>query len=168
MFNEDFLNSLLHPPGNNSWLAHLTNQNYRTQLLRQSNYLLGFVSPNKYSLEIAIKKKWPDNQNDLEEDYYKSPTFVYCRETNTMVPLVRSNLQTPPKMQGSWNNNNTIMPKAMVESFRGVDGEPHYKKSWFFKRFNLIKVSTLTKRMFTLTKGMGHERYMVLLVFFFT
>ncbi len=39
----------------------------------------------------------------------------------------------------------------------------HYKKSWFFKRFNLTKVSTLTKRIFTLTKGMGHERHMVLL-----
>jgi hypothetical protein len=43
----------------------------------------------------------------------------------------------------------------------------HYKKSWIFKRFNLIKMSTLTKRMFTLTKGMGHERHMVLLVGFF-
>ncbi len=40
----------------------------------------------------------------------------------------------------------------------------HYKKSWFFKRFNLTKISTLTKRMFTLTKGMGHERHMVILV----
>jgi hypothetical protein len=40
----------------------------------------------------------------------------------------------------------------------------HYKKSWFFKRFNLIKMSTLTKRMFILTKGMGYERHMVLLV----
>jgi hypothetical protein len=40
----------------------------------------------------------------------------------------------------------------------------HYKKSQVFKRFNLIKVSTLTKMMFTFTKGMGHEKHMVLLV----
>jgi hypothetical protein len=43
----------------------------------------------------------------------------------------------------------------------------HYKKSRFFKIFNLIKMSTLTKRMFNLTKNMGHERHMVLLVGFF-
>jgi hypothetical protein len=33
-----------------------------------------------------------------------------------------------------------------------------------FKRFNFIKVSTLTKKLFTLTKGMGHERHMIFLV----
>jgi hypothetical protein len=40
----------------------------------------------------------------------------------------------------------------------------HYKKSRFFRRFNLTKVFTLTKRMSTLTKIMGHERHMVLLI----
>jgi len=44
----------------------------------------------------------------------------------------------------------------------------HYYKSWLFKRFNLIKVSTLTKRMFVFIKGMGHERKMVFLVGFLT
>jgi hypothetical protein len=43
----------------------------------------------------------------------------------------------------------------------------HYKKSWFFKRFNLIKLSTVIKKMFTLAKGMGHKRHMVLLVGYF-
>jgi hypothetical protein len=42
----------------------------------------------------------------------------------------------------------------------------HYKKSWFFQRFNLIKMSTLTKRMFILINGIGHERHMVFLVGF--
>jgi hypothetical protein len=32
---------------------------------------------------------------------------------------------------------------------------------------NLTKMSTLTKRMFALTKSIGHERHMVLLVGFF-
>ncbi len=43
----------------------------------------------------------------------------------------------------------------------------HYNKSWVFKIFNMIKMFALTKRMFVLTKGMGHERHMVLLIYFF-
>ncbi len=77
MIDEDFMNSLLQPPRNNPWPTHLANQNYIIQLLRQFDYLLGIVSPNKYSLKIAINKKWQENQNDLEEDEYKSPTLVY-------------------------------------------------------------------------------------------
>jgi hypothetical protein len=50
MFDEDFFNNLLKLLVDNQWPTHRTNQNYKTQLLRQSNYLLGFVSPNKYSL----------------------------------------------------------------------------------------------------------------------
>ncbi len=49
--------------------------------------------------------------------------LVYCRKTNTMVPLVRPSLQTPPKMQGSWTDDNTGVPKAVVESSKGVEGE---------------------------------------------
>ncbi len=39
----------------------------------------------------------------------------------------------------------------------------HYKKSQLFKRFNLIKMSTLIKRMFIFIKSMRHERHMVFL-----
>jgi hypothetical protein len=70
------------------------------QFLRQFNYLLGFVFLNKYSLKIAINKKWPKNQSDSEENVYESLT-VYYKETSAMVPLVKENLQTPPRMQGS-------------------------------------------------------------------
>jgi len=98
MFDGDFFNSLLQLPGDNLWLAHSTNQNYRTQLLRQSNYLLGFVFSNKYSFEITINKKWLENQSDMKENEYESPTFVYCRETNVMVPLLKTSFQTPLKM----------------------------------------------------------------------
>jgi len=80
MSDEDFLNSLLQPLGDNPWPAHPTNWNYKIQLLRQSNYLLGFVSPNKYSLKIAINKKWLENQSNSEEDVYESLTLVYCKE----------------------------------------------------------------------------------------
>jgi len=47
------------------------------------------VSLNKYSFKIAINKKWPENQNDSEEDEYESPTIIYYREIDAMVPLVR-------------------------------------------------------------------------------
>jgi hypothetical protein len=50
------------------------------------------VFPNKYSLEITINKKWLENQSDVKEDKYKSPTLVYCKETNAMVPLVIAGL----------------------------------------------------------------------------
>jgi hypothetical protein len=40
-----------------------------------------------------------------------------------MVPLVRAGLQTPPRMQGSWNDKNAKISKAMVESSRGIDSE---------------------------------------------
>jgi hypothetical protein len=60
------------------------------------------VFPNKYSF---INKKWSKNQSDPEEDEFESPTLVYCRGTNAMVPLVRVDLQTPPRMQGSWSDD---------------------------------------------------------------
>jgi hypothetical protein len=50
------------------WPSHLTNWNCKTWLLKQFNYLLGFVSSNKYSFEITINKMWPKNQSNLEED----------------------------------------------------------------------------------------------------
>jgi hypothetical protein len=40
----------------------------------------------------------------------------------------------------------------------------YYKKSWLFKRLNLMKMFTLTKKMFVLTKGMGHERHIVFFI----
>lgn len=92
MFDEDFLNNLLQLLGENLWLAHPTNQNYKTWLKKQSYYLLEFLFSNKYYLEIVINKKWPNNQSDLKENEYESPTLTYCRETNTMVPLVRASL----------------------------------------------------------------------------
>jgi hypothetical protein len=59
---------------------------------------LGFVSPNKYSLKIAINKKWPKDQSNPEEDEYKSSTLIYYMETNIMVPMEKVGLQNPPKM----------------------------------------------------------------------
>jgi hypothetical protein len=85
---------------------------------------LGFAFSNQCSSEIIINKKWLENQNDLKENEYKSPTFVYCKETNAMVPLLRISFQTPPRMQGSWNDDDVEMLEAMVESSRKVDNKP--------------------------------------------
>jgi hypothetical protein len=54
---------------------------------------LGFVSHNKYAIEIAIGKKWPKNQTNLEEDTYESPQLVYCKDTNTLVSVVRIGIE---------------------------------------------------------------------------
>jgi hypothetical protein len=89
MFDEDFFNSLLQPPRDNPWPTHPTNQNYKTQLLRQFDYLLILVSLNKYSLDIVINNKWPKKQSDPKKDEYESPTLVYCKKTDVVVPLVR-------------------------------------------------------------------------------
>jgi hypothetical protein len=37
---------------------------------------------------------------------------------------MRASLHIPPRMQGSWNNNDNETPKIVVESSRGMDGEP--------------------------------------------
>jgi len=123
MFDEDFFNSLLQLPGDNLWLTHSTNWNYRTRLLKKPDYLLGFVSLNKYSFKITINKKWLENQSNLKENKYESPTFVYCKETYTMVPLLRTSFKTPLRMQGSWNDDDVETSEAMVKSSRGVDNK---------------------------------------------
>jgi hypothetical protein len=69
------------------WPTHPTNSNYKTQLLKSFDYLFGFVSLNKHSFKIVINKKWLENQNNLEENEYKSPTIVYYKEIDMMVPL---------------------------------------------------------------------------------
>jgi hypothetical protein len=71
------------------WPTRPTNWNYKIQFLKQSNYLLGFLFQNKYSLEITINKKWPENQCDLEDNEYESLTLIYYKETDVMVPLVK-------------------------------------------------------------------------------
>jgi hypothetical protein len=40
-----------------------------------------------------------------------------------MVPLMRASLETSPRMQGSWNDDDAGMPEVVVESSRGVDSE---------------------------------------------
>jgi hypothetical protein len=81
------------------------------------------VFSNKYSFKITINKKWSENQSNLKENEYESPTFVYCRDTYTMVPLLRTSFKIPPRMQGSWNDDDVETSKAMVESSRVVDNK---------------------------------------------
>ncbi len=71
-----------------------------------------------------MNKRWLENQSNPKEDKYESPTLVYCKETNTMVPLVRDGLQIPSRMQGSWNDDDAKTLKVMVESFKEMDSKP--------------------------------------------
>jgi hypothetical protein len=58
MFNLDFVNNLRQALGDNPWPAKPTNQNYRTRLLRQVEYLLGMNKIDQYSLVEVSNKKW--------------------------------------------------------------------------------------------------------------
>jgi hypothetical protein len=40
-----------------------------------------------------------------EENEYKSPTFVYCKEANMFVPLVKVRIGTLPIMEGSYSDD---------------------------------------------------------------
>jgi hypothetical protein len=76
--------------------------------------------------------KLPSTKNGKKtKDEYKSPTFVYCREIDAMVPLVRVGVQIPLRIQGSWNDNNAETPKVVLESSKGIDGKlgPNVKGS---------------------------------------
>jgi hypothetical protein len=68
MFDEDFLNNLPQALKDNPWPTHPTHWNYKTQLLKQTNCPMGFVSQNKYAFKTVIEKKGLENQTNLEKD----------------------------------------------------------------------------------------------------
>ncbi len=41
-----------------------------------------------------------------------------------MVPLVKASLQTPPRMQRSWSDDDVGTLEAVVESYMGMNDEP--------------------------------------------
>ncbi len=77
MFDLDFVNSLWQAPRDNLWLGEPINQNYKTHLLHQAEYLLGTSKANQCSLVEAAHKKWPNNENDLDDDEYELPILKY-------------------------------------------------------------------------------------------
>ncbi len=97
------------------------NQNYKTQLLRQSDYLLGFISMNKYVFNNTINKKWPENHTDPMKYPYKSPTLVYYNVVDVLVLMVRTNVETPPRMGGFENDNEDKMSKIVIKLSRRVN-----------------------------------------------
>jgi len=73
MFDPNFMNNLRQVLGDNLWPTEPTNQNYRTCLLHQAEYLLGTSKVDQYSLVEAAHKKWIENENDLNYDEYELP-----------------------------------------------------------------------------------------------
>jgi hypothetical protein len=105
--------------------------------LRQIDYLLGFVSHNKYALKTTIGKKWPEYQTKLEEDTYESPNLVYYKDADVLVPIVKTCVETTPPMLESWNDSDEDTPKDVAESSMGMHNEitsnlqgypPYYKR----------------------------------------
>ncbi len=77
---------------------------------------MGFVSQNKHAFEITIKKKWPENQTDTEEDTYESPQLVSYKDMDTLVPMVKISIETTIPMLESWSDNDEDTLKDMMES----------------------------------------------------
>jgi hypothetical protein len=48
-----------------------------THLLCQAKYLLGTRRVDQYSLVKIACKKWPRNENDLDDDEYELPLLKY-------------------------------------------------------------------------------------------
>ncbi len=67
MFISKFLSSLGQPLKDNPWLAHSTNQNFKTRFLWQCDYLFGFLAFKKKS-ESILQQKWSGNDFDMEDD----------------------------------------------------------------------------------------------------
>ncbi len=56
-------------------------------------------------LSPQSEKKWLKNQTDLEENTYNSPQFVYYKDANTLVLVVKTNIEITPPMPKSWSDN---------------------------------------------------------------
>jgi hypothetical protein len=91
--------------------------------LKQSDYLLGFISMNKYAFKNTIDKKWLENHTDPMKDRYKSPTLVYCNVADVLVLMVRANVKTPPRMGGFESDNEEKMPKIMIKLSKKVNND---------------------------------------------
>jgi hypothetical protein len=62
MFDLDFVNTLRQALRDNLWPLEPINQDYRTCLLGQVEYLLGTNKAEKYSLVKTTHKKWLKNE----------------------------------------------------------------------------------------------------------
>jgi hypothetical protein len=64
MFDLDFVNTLRQALRDNLWPLEPINQDYRTCLLGQVEYLLGTNKAEKYSLVKTTHKKWLKNEKE--------------------------------------------------------------------------------------------------------
>ncbi len=78
----------------NLWPPQPTNQNYRMRVLKQFDYLLGFISQQIREFKEALENKWLKNHSDPKENAYESPICVYYEEVNTLVPMVKIDVKT--------------------------------------------------------------------------
>jgi hypothetical protein len=73
MFDPIFGNNLRQVPRDNVWLVELKNWNYMTCLLCQVEHLLRTSRADHYSLIKVAHKKWPKDENDLDDNNYELP-----------------------------------------------------------------------------------------------
>jgi len=84
IFIPKFLNILPQPPRDNPWPKNPTNKNFKTWFHRQCYYFLGFQASRKIRDSI-LKKRWPRNDTDEEDDPHKTSALAYNREMDQLV-----------------------------------------------------------------------------------
>ncbi len=77
MFEPNFVNNLWQAIGENMWPTKPTNRNYMTRLLCQVDYLLGMNKEKQYSLIEVSRKKWLENESDLDDKKYELLILKY-------------------------------------------------------------------------------------------
>lgn len=71
-------------------------------------------------LENTIGKKWLKIEISPHEDVYESLPFIYYKEANMLVSVLRYVIEIPPNMGGSWNDSDKKMSKVVIESSKGM------------------------------------------------
>jgi hypothetical protein len=64
--------------------------------------------------------KWLEIEISPHEYVYESLPFIYYKDTNMLVSMVRDVVETPPKMGGFWNGSDQKISKVMIESSKGM------------------------------------------------
>jgi hypothetical protein len=85
MFDPIFVNNLQPALDDNLWPTEPKNQNYKTRLLYQVQYLLGMNTINPNSLVEASPKNWPENENDTNDDEYELFILKYDGNQDKLV-----------------------------------------------------------------------------------
>ncbi len=123
----EFLNTLSQPLGDNPWPANLTNKTFKTQFHRRCNFLLGFQVSRKVNDSI-LKKRWPRNDTDVEDDSYQTPSLSYNKEMDQLMVAntITNGVDTEDILRFD-DEKESEMPKTTYPKDTMTDSEEEHK-----------------------------------------